>query len=124
MIHFIFGEKCKNLNNIQLTVENETSLTLQGGSSNINLSKGSCKPLFTSVTLQDHYGDYIYLDDIIRIDRLTLINCSSLSFLSNHKSLFVGHIELINSSVDGIEIIAETGFRCDKSKGEVSILFP
>jgi hypothetical protein len=121
--HFIFGDECVNLHFVELVLGGFTTLTLQGVSPTIKLTKGISKPSWTSVTIQGGEGASLAFEDVVRIDRLSLIDCSNIQILSNQPFLSIGHVESINSSVfSGLTVVADSGYQCQKSKSSVSIM--
>ena len=62
------------------------------------------------------------LDDVLRIDRLSLIDCPNFNIFSYQPFLSVGHIELKNSSVSGLIVGADSGYQCENSKSSVRIM--
>jgi hypothetical protein len=121
-IHSIFGEKCVNLQLLDLVTIGWSSFIIQGVSPTIKLTKGAERPNYTSLTIQGCVGGSLVLEDVIRIDRLSLIDCPNFNIFSNQPFLSVGHIELKNSSVSGLIVGADSGYQCENSKSSVSIM--
>ena len=94
--HFIFGDECVNLDHVDLVLSDLTTLTLLGVSPTIKLTKGIPKSKYTSVTIQGCIRGSLTFEDVVRIDRLSLIDCSDFYLQSNQQFLSIGHVELIN----------------------------